>query len=345
MANGCMLPEEIIHSIFLRVPTETLLRLKCLSKYWNRVISDPKFMKSRSRRMILPPVLPLHAIDNSIQGNDMCHSMVKLHCPFLNLFDEVEYIVGTFNGIVLLVIRKENRLNEMILYNPVSTAFKVVPHPQGSHFTNHYVYGFGYGTTLDDLKIVRIAVSGIHSYDIFSLKNESWSSRSKLIGKYHFYHYSGTFVNGFLYWVAGKESHWPLIVALDIKEKVFSEILIPSGCKWRRLGTFNGRLCMICIQANDVELWVMNEHGFGKSWLRKCSSDRASLGGYDNLVCVLDDGKLLCLNYKSQKLIVFDMFKESYKEVNTLISFGELGKLGGIEYVESLASPSDMLSV
>lgn len=345
MADGCILPEEIIHNIFLRVPAETLLRLKCLSKHWNRVISDPKFMKSRSRRMILPPGLPLHTIDNSIQGNDMCHSMVKLHCPFGNLVDEVEYIVGTFNGIVLLVIRKENRLNEMILYNPVSTAFKVVPHPQGSHFTN-CVYGFGYGTTLDDLKIVRIAIS-IHSYDIFSLKNESWSSRSKLIGKYHFYHHSGTFVNGFCYWMAGKESHWPLIVALDFKEQVFSEILIPSGCKWGRLGTFNERLCMIYIQANDVELWVwvMNEHGFGKSWLRKCSSDRASIKGYDDLVCILDDGKLLFLNYESQKLIVFDMFKESYKEVNTLSSFGRLSKLGGIEYVESFASPSDMLSV
>ncbi|GJV39897.1 F-box domain containing protein [Tanacetum coccineum] len=190
--------------------------------------------------MILPPVLPLHAIDHSIKGNDMCHSMVKLHCPIRKLVDVVGYIVGTFNGIVLLVIRKENSLNEMILYNPISGAFKVVPQPKGSEDTN-YVCGFGYGTTVDDLKIIRITVydytdSGSRSYDIFSLKSWSWSRPSKLIGDYRFLKFPGTFVNGFLYWIAGKYSHWPLIVALDIKAMAFSEMLIPlHGIVWVHL--------------------------------------------------------------------------------------------------------------
>ncbi|PWA87873.1 F-box domain-containing protein [Artemisia annua] len=351
MADECILPEEILHYIFLRMPTKPLLQLKCLSKHWNCVISNPSFMKARSRRMILAPALPLHAIDISVQGNDMNHSMIKLHFPYAMLEDKEVTIVGSFNGIVFLVLEKAYRPHELILYNPFTGAFKTVPRPPYSDYTNH-MYGFGYGTILDDLKIIRImrydsANSGSRLYEIFSLKSGSWSSPSVLIGKYHFLKYSGTFVNGYLYWVAARDDHWPIIVALDIKKMVFSEILIPSGCNWNCLGRFNGRLSMICIRSNDFELWVTNDHDSGNLWSKKCLSKYTSLSDHDksfNVLCVLDDGKLLVVQYPSKQLIVYDMFKESYKEVNTLISFGQLTNLQSIEYQESSISPADMCS-
>lgn len=352
MADECIFPEEILHKIFLRMPTKPLLQLKCLSKHWNSVISNSSFMKSRSRRMIIPPVLPLHAIDNSVQGNDMNHSMIKLHFPYAMLEDKDVTIVGSFNGIVFLVLKnkKVSRLHEMILYNPFTGAFKIVPDPPRYCHSN-YVYGFGYGTTLDDLKIFRIMVHkscGSRFYDTFNLKSGAWSSPSELIGDHHFLKYSGTFINGFLYLVAAKDRHWrPLILALDMHKMVFSEILIPSGCKWNCLGTFDGHLCMICTKTNDLELWILNDLDFGNIWSKKCSAKYPSISDNDkmsSILCVLDDGKLLLLMSPSNQLIVYDMFKEAYKEVNTLTSFSQVWDVQSIEYVESLISPDDMCS-
>ncbi|XP_076946910.1 putative F-box protein At1g50880 [Bidens hawaiensis] len=43
---------DILYNILARLPGKPLLRFRCVSKHWNGLISDPYFMKSRSRRMI-----------------------------------------------------------------------------------------------------------------------------------------------------------------------------------------------------------------------------------------------------------------------------------------------------
>ncbi|XP_076939411.1 putative F-box protein At3g16210 [Bidens hawaiensis] len=143
MADAC-LPEDIIHEILIRMPTKPLVRLKCVSKHWNRLISDPYFMKSRSRRMIFLPSLPFHTIDNT---NDMERTMIKLCSPFSPESYEEMTIVGSFNGILLLVLSDYSFDDHLILYNPFSGKFKKVPDPETQSGT--YVYEFGYGTTAD----------------------------------------------------------------------------------------------------------------------------------------------------------------------------------------------------
>ncbi|XP_076912058.1 F-box/kelch-repeat protein At3g06240-like [Bidens hawaiensis] len=359
MADSQYLPEHIMREIFLRMPTKPIVRLTCLSKHWHRVISDPKFMKLRSRRMLFLPSLPFHAIDSRDQ------SMFKPSPPLINREDYEEVtIVGSFNGIVLVVLkycktivvscRQYNR--HMILYNPLSGEFKTVPDPPSFRAYNNYVYGFGYGTTRDDLKIVRLkddSILHLKSYEVFSLKTWSWSAPSQLTGDYCFTgSYSGMFVNGFLYWNAKTETRGvPVIVALDLKKMVFSEIEIPDDYWLYRLGTYNEQLCMVCSQLDDgYELRVMNEHehDFGKSWL-VCWF--GSLFTFEinhsfsfGALCILDDGKLL-RGMSAKELVIHDMVKDSYKEVNSLTGFGHKGKLQSVEYVESLISPSDICSV
>ncbi|PWA44015.1 F-box domain-containing protein [Artemisia annua] len=45
-------PEDILCKILANLPVKPLLQFKCVSKHWNRLISDPSF---RSRSMILLP--------------------------------------------------------------------------------------------------------------------------------------------------------------------------------------------------------------------------------------------------------------------------------------------------
>ncbi|KAM0055456.1 putative F-box domain, galactose oxidase/kelch, beta-propeller, F-box associated interaction [Helianthus debilis subsp. tardiflorus] len=345
------LPDHVITLIFLRVPTKPLFRFKSLSKHWNRVISDPEFIKSRSRRMIFLPSLPFdHAIDNT-----GAPSMAKLTSPIIypKLYKGIT-IVGSFNGIFFLVLKYCKPLiidyrwfhDHMILYNPLSGEFKALPFRPASDSHSTYVFGFGYGygATTNDLKIVRLKTDSEY-HEVFDLKTWSWSRPSELIRSNRSWgNWSATFANGFLYWNAERrEDLCPAILAFDIKNMVFSEIEYPDGCFG--LGTYNAWLCMLCPQVNmdGFELRVMNEHG---SWSTIClftSSFKtliyheAALGG----LCILDDGKLL-MSKSSKEFIIYDMFEDSYKEVNALTSVVRAGRLQCVEYVESLISPSDV---
>ncbi|KAI3783662.1 hypothetical protein L1987_42748 [Smallanthus sonchifolius] len=165
--------------------------------------------------MIFLPSLPFHTIDNT--GDP---SMVKLRFPFGNPEGKKITIVGSINGIILLLIKNSKILisdqiiydHDMILYNPFSREFKTVPYypPSFDHSivgSINCVYGFGYGyghgTIVDDLKIVRLGESIVNhrsvSYEVFDLKTWSWSRHSE-IGKYSLGFFLGTFANGFLYW-------------------------------------------------------------------------------------------------------------------------------------------------
>ncbi|XP_076895276.1 putative F-box protein At4g10190 [Bidens hawaiensis] len=123
--------DDVLRNILARLPGKPLQRLKCTSKHWNRLISDPDFMKSRSRRMILLPFpRPLVVIDDNVPIED---SMVRVRSPLEHHHQEEGTqvcIVGTLNdnGIVLLAIYDGWSLRRchLILYNPLTCASKTL---------------------------------------------------------------------------------------------------------------------------------------------------------------------------------------------------------------------------
>ncbi|PWA35310.1 restriction endonuclease, type II-like superfamily protein [Artemisia annua] len=343
MANKYV-PEEIILQIISKLPVKPLLRFKCVSKHWNLLISDPIFMKSRSRRILLISGNPIHAIDNNVPVNDKANLAFKLHSPFAE--GKYASVAGTVNGIVLLFIHCD-----MILYNPLTSAYKKVPdHPHIHRGSRNYdVYGFGYGTTPDDLKIVIISSTqrrGLRSCDVYNLKTTSWNKPLELIGNYDFGdEYKGVFVNGFLYWnVYLSEQRSRILLALDVNKMVFSEIQDSIRHLTRfPLGTFKGRLCMIWLNRIrfKLELWVMNEHGLRTSFSKVCqltSLHTHLQSSTYRMMCILDDGKIALSMNRTHKYVIYDMLNDSYETVTTLpkIKFG----FDAIEYVESCVSPS-----
>ncbi|PWA72907.1 F-box domain-containing protein [Artemisia annua] len=203
----------------------------------------------------------------------------------------------------------------MILYNP----FTQLQASQKIHIpplTDSYTYGFGYGTTPDDLKVVRLRDCSEYpgSCEVFSLKTRSWSIPLQPIHRYTYYDdASTTFVNGFLYWKAYKQGYGNLIVAFDVKDMLFSDTQIPSECRSKSctLGSSSrGCLSLVCSDSAHAtcELWVMN-----KSWSKKYSLPLLQRGNYlygFNTLCTLDDRKIVMLK-KPNRLIIYDMVKGS----------------------------------
>ncbi|PWA88174.1 ubiquitin fusion degradation protein UFD1 [Artemisia annua] len=234
------MPDEIIQNILGRLPTKPLLRSRCVSAHWNRLVSDPYFMKAKLRRKILLVAPDFHAIeDNGPCGDDM----VKLQYPFERRTDvgvRNIRVIGTFNGIVALVVnddkdvgskseskKSENFTSHIILYNPFTGASEIIPDPYSPLYNSKCKYGFGYGATKDELKIVRFRNfkdrnDTRYTCDVFNLKERSWSTSEILMKDTRFWSDVGTFLNGSLYWLAYKK-----IVALDVHEMVISEIHLP----------------------------------------------------------------------------------------------------------------------
>ncbi|KAI3706067.1 hypothetical protein L1987_76320 [Smallanthus sonchifolius] len=162
-----------------------------------------------------------------------------------------------------------------------------------------YAYGFGYGTTADDLKIVRLR------NHLSAFQN---CMRSLVLKHGHGADLSGTITF--------------VVIRARLQMDFCTGFQSQRYCQCRR------------------ELWVMKEHGLGKTWSMVCLLE--SVFGSS---CILDDGKLLILTL-SEQLVIYDMFKDSYKEVNALMSFRQLGSwLQAVEYVESSISPSGICSV
>ncbi|XP_076911430.1 putative F-box protein At3g16210 [Bidens hawaiensis] len=213
------IPQDIVFDIFVRLPTKPLARARCLSKHWNRLILD-YFMKLRSRRMMLLPFQSLLAIHNTVPSDGTVHliSTSRLPCPNFNNLVSVDCvkIIGTFNGIVVLFCKS------IILFNPLTGAFKIVPDPPLDSSVRVDTYGLCYGATLDDLKTVKLRFRANYSYqvycDVFSLKKGLWSTKSiKLEGWYRARPlYNGTFANGYLYWIALQPDGMCFTLALDV---------------------------------------------------------------------------------------------------------------------------------
>ncbi|PWA38902.1 F-box domain-containing protein [Artemisia annua] len=345
-------PEDILDNIVFRLSTKTFFRFKSVTKHWNSLIPN-HFMKLRSKPLTLLSVQGIfHAIDNSVPCDHLDYSIIR-SSPLGNLEGNKIIIVGAFNGI-LLIIFQDQFPNHMRLYNPFTKQSDNVPDPPSCDHTFIYNYGFGYGTTPDDLKIFllrRASVTHRRSCHVYSFKTRSWDKTALWLAEGYNYKYmqdAGTFVNGFLYWIAHKHGSGRLILALDIKNMEFSEIEFPTKRTFRSvtLGTLNGHLCMICSNSSCCEVWQCNKHGTAESWSKKYSSKLLSRGNYlyeFEPVSMLDEGKIVMIKGSNQ-VIIHDILKDPNKEVKALTTPYDISRTQIIEYVETLVSPSNLYS-
>ncbi|KAK9061425.1 hypothetical protein SSX86_018606 [Deinandra increscens subsp. villosa] len=354
-----LIGDDVLYNILSRLPGKPLLRFRCVSKHWNRLISDPYLMKMRSRRMIILPFpRPLVAID------DKAHSMVRIRSPIDHQEEDTRLsLVGTLNnGIVLLSFYDTDLRCHMILYNPLTCESKTLVVMDSISHNNHrapYALGFG------DLKIVRLEFFDYpgrirYKWDVFDLRTSSWSTPQYLETIFLLTAgFVGVFVNGFLYW-----STLATILAFNVKDMVFSEIRLPRGVDnymGHLLGSLDGCLCMVTkigLYRFSVWLWKLEQHSW--KWKKAYSFAFAPKGNVFYPIGVLANGRILITN-SSLELVIYDASTYStYMALNDLANpddiervcevfnlrlideFNHFNDIRPMEYVESLVSPSNM---
>lgn len=370
------LPEEVWAGIFTRLPVKTLLQIRSVCKLFSSIISNPTFIsahikktinESHSHTLFLRYLIEkerqqehyLLFTDSSDHKNSIFdeHNCRKLDFPFKTRSKCHFRIVDSCNGLICLNDDNDFDTSGIILWNPSIKRFLNLPNPRvtsrnyGSYM---YVLGFGYDEKNDDYKVVRVAYKKGRSgrdlippeVELYSLNSRSWRSFNAGAPAYGIFGYtwSQAFVNGAVHWVGydpcvvkGNES-CGLIVAFDLSDEVFREVMLPSCLEQHAwdvyITVFWGKLAVLHYDygahKNFCSVWVMEEYGLADSWKKLYTVDLR--GGLRNLIGFLRNDEVIGVTIRG-KLLSYDLITS---RINNLRLHGAVGGFHVGSYMESL---------
>ncbi|KAL6513615.1 hypothetical protein OROGR_021101 [Orobanche gracilis] len=249
------------------------------------------------------------------------------------------------NGLILF----RNLKNELLLWNPTTNQFKILPQPYVKlpgveHLYIDFAMSSDHGS--EDYKVfVIVMVSEIdeedeeahpismsHDIALYSLRDNSW----KIMPLLEDYGTSGVCFEGNYYSIAYMEDDSQCILSFNFATATFSRIPLPNMSESDDCDVveYNGRLGVVVYSNDEVErsygLWVMSDdgswsketvfHTFGVRWL-DCFSEKGELVYFQNfrdesLVFDRATGKLKTLGcYSNNGCIRLVPFYESFVQL------------------------------
>ncbi|KDP32919.1 hypothetical protein JCGZ_13700 [Jatropha curcas] len=352
------IPHDVINDILLQLPVKSLLRFRCLSKPLCSLIDGPDFihlhlshsLQTRSNLSLILRDWNLYSFDfDSLDVPGSVPSVETLVHP-LHIGGGTE-AVGSCNGLVAL----RNSERDVAFYNLSTRKCKRLPvseikPPHRALKTGYVFYGFGYDSSNEDYKLIRMATfSGdddgceVFDYDyevkIYSLKNDSWKRINDLPYYLRFLHKPfyqvlhrrgyGAYACNALHWVMPQ---WPelgvknAIISFDFVTETFREVPQPDYGNNRLksqvdVGVLEGKLCAMCnYQHEYVDLWVMEKYGMKESWNKLFSfMTTKSISAFMFLrpLAYSKDGDKVLLEVNDHKLLWYDLNKRTVRTVRT----------------------------
>ncbi|XP_026404189.1 F-box protein At3g07870-like [Papaver somniferum] len=343
MGNFNMLPGDIIFNIFTRLPTESVLDCKLVSKSWSRVINHQSFSQSHLNHclnsldsagkftFLFLNDNPIYAYrqfhylefydENSSSEEQPCHRVTRMKlnpAPFM-YYD----FAGSCNGLVCLNGCHDNeRVNYEPVYicNPITRECVFLPEFERTDDRGQQLEtGFGYVSSTNEYKIVRMysllkEPTFVH-VEVYTLGgSKGWRNTGKEFDKGLdlYINTHGLLLNESLYW----EFKTGEVVAFDLASETFASI--PTGFPTDlhfKLGVLGGYLSATHYDkdsnTSDILLLKKKEEGGSLSWIKEFSLSNTN--AYESLA-LTGRGTVLCrsttkvqrydLNSSSSKLLV-----------------------------------------
>ncbi|XLR63104.1 hypothetical protein S83_013776 [Arachis hypogaea] len=282
---------ELIHRILLRVPLKYLARLKCVSKFWNTLISDPDFAKSHVHLSAAPTHVCLFIDDytkacsvdiDAVFHDYNCATAVKeVSLPFKMKTRYDFEVMCSCRGLVLL----HRAPHFFVVWNPVTGSSKrvsyshIVSRSHRKWFVFPYsaiLYGFGYDASQDDYLVVVASKdkNGHEHFDCLSLSTNSWINLDVALSKpldWSNWKSRGFFLNGAIHWSSCTLSVGDYsILIFDLKERSFSTISMPEQVMGylnpTHLVLLGGCLALYSYDRDKTNIWVMKQYKVHSSW-------------------------------------------------------------------------------
>ncbi|KAF2318739.1 hypothetical protein GH714_010414 [Hevea brasiliensis] len=304
---------DLFIEILCRLPIQTLLRFRCLSKTCCSSIDSPDFINLHLNRSIKTSTNRSLIVDElktegsifvvDLDLSDRCP--VELHRPHKSFTDSVE----ERHVLVESINEEAQNLPQFWSHDEYNRNDKIL-------------VGFGYDSINNDYKVIKmIQYNSMYlssnkndkiRVTVYSLKGNS-STRIDDLNDYYIYLRgdSGVAVSGSLHWVVWSQEKRPddLILAFDLGNEKFRELPKPQIMKGYslRVAELGGSLAISCLRLGTfVEIWVMKEHGITESWTKLFRINYDKQHGISDLYRC--DMKPLCFSETGDEVLLDDNY-------------------------------------
>lgn len=288
--------DYIIYDILLRLPAESLMRLRSVSKNWRDIIDSLSFankrLSTRAAAADEEPHILLVDHEHTVHSFTSDSNTIK-EMPILEFSEECNAVENIANG--LLFFRNKWNLGEFFICNPLRGQVLEIPQPLAvstgmGTFREHLAfYGMGLDCTTNSYKIVRVCElprfglsrrlprSKVET-EVYTLGTASWRviSSSVCFAPHCLQSVSAC---GDMHWLIwDRRTDEARIVSFDFKIEKFFETPLPDfGCPREHYTKFmlidlKGFLAIVSFpSATHIEIWVLRDYE-NKEWVKKYRS-------------------------------------------------------------------------
>ncbi|KAJ0770204.1 putative F-box domain-containing protein [Helianthus annuus] len=272
-------PIEIIEDILSRLPVESILRFRSVSKPWLSRISDPSFTKlhfTRSTRTALfisaydDSTRQQHLLSAPRDGGPVSH-LLTIDDVSQNDFRAAEHL----NGLVLFTsVNSDSGYPCAYVVNPSTRKSLLLPHPDPySHDIDETAcYFFGFDESTNEHKVLMIRQfpkPARFEIRIFSMSTRSWrkiDAEPPIAFSISYGYICSVCVNSVIH-LKFLDGLWCHILTFDLRTEVFSVINSPQGAPpydgcFPHIIKANGcvGIAWRIIKNNQLRVWMLQDY-------------------------------------------------------------------------------------
>ncbi|MFS8014501.1 putative F-box domain-containing protein [Helianthus anomalus] len=264
-AHNHHLCPELIVEIFTRLPTQSLIRFRSVSKSICGMIGSPDFIRLHSVRS--PKKFTVtHRVNYKAEG--VMKSVYTINpagggqLSYIGTATPVEYpfkekhIVGSCNGIICVYEYDRSIIH---LWNPSirrKVTLRFLP-----PWLPGLALGFGFDPSIEDYKILWTASGGVSS--VYTMKTHTWREiHSPAMDSLSFVKSPMCLFDGALYWAVKRHFRHSCcyMMTFDLSSEVFSTIELPEpSWETNTVTVIKGCLAVVSSSSskdNDSRIWV-----------------------------------------------------------------------------------------
>ncbi|KAF5187724.1 F-box family protein [Thalictrum thalictroides] len=258
---------DILTEILSRLPAKSLLRFKCASKRWQKIISsDPVFQRKQyqeSKSVISWFFFLSRSPEFCLaECTSIIYNPLIVPLRILDFLPEQVCLVASSNG---LLCCRSSGIGDVVVYvcNPVIQKYVKIEVPKDANGQGMGFHFEPFRSAMDDssnFKLVSISMKGFdRSIHIYSSDTGEWRTSEEFFHISEFLVGEGYAVgiSGVLYWMTFGD----IVLAFDVEMEKSSTIKLPvSRASWdeRCIGDSEGVLHYILISDGGLRVWALN---------------------------------------------------------------------------------------
>ncbi|KAA8541493.1 hypothetical protein F0562_025456 [Nyssa sinensis] len=270
---------EIPIDVLSRLPTKTLLGLKCVSKEWHHLISDRSFIRVQLKKT--QPVSGFFFQQRFQWCNDDIESIsyipvkmegARVQSTVLNFLPEGVVILAASNGLICCRSCFSSPHPVIYVCNPSNKELVCLQWPTPNKHDSLALAFDPFRDPVDvstNFEVVRVhqTLTGMEdswfSFDIYSSKTGTWR-RSKEICQcdHNLFKNKGISIGWVLYWLTDGDQ----VLMFDLEEELSWLVRVPilatefNSIPEMCIGESEGQLHYVLISEDGLQLWVLEDY-------------------------------------------------------------------------------------